>query len=194
MSWLIWVAVHPWRYTGLPAIPVSTKPYTGSHPYCISSHPAIIPRREEVYKGFQLFLLRYQSILCILDNEIQKSGEVWWDETVTVCLLTDPPLSPVPTMKWPNSSQGWGWSTRRWWHPFSILHQIQVQKSPAWHAVHSCTKEVQRTIPSAAPPLLLLPATAMGRRQSLSSCTAAKRGSLPCFLLLCSRTSQMDLI
>lgn len=30
---------------------VSTTPYTRSHPYCISSHPAIIPRREEMYNS-----------------------------------------------------------------------------------------------------------------------------------------------
>lgn len=69
---------------------VFIKPYTGSHPrwkLCIPSQPAVIPKKKKWTTGFQLFLLRYQSILYLLDDKLL--GEVWWGETVSVPPFTD---------------------------------------------------------------------------------------------------------
>lgn len=181
MSWLIGVAAHPWRYTGLPAIPVSTKPYTGSHPYRISSHPAVIPRREVMYKSIS-------AVSAQLSEHPVSFGQ--WDAEVWGSMVGGNSYCPSLVTKGVANTCPW-WSGQTHYSveaeargddgtPLLSLHQIQAQKSPAWHAVHPCTKEVQRTIPSAAPPLLLLPATPLGGRHCPPA-LLAKEGVFPVF-------------
>lgn len=120
--------------------------YTGTLPYkklFISACPCSHCQEEEKngQHGFNpscSSIMCYQHILYLLDNETERFGEVWlgrncfcpssyWPSLVTSGQAT-------PMMKWPNPSRCWGWSIRRQWHPFALLHQPKVQVSPAWHA------------------------------------------------------------
>lgn len=117
---------------------VSTKPYTRSWPYwklCIPSHPAVIPRREEMDNSISVVSAQIsEHPVPVGQRDAQVWGGVVWGNSLCPSsywpsLVTSD--QDTPTMKWPNPLQCWGWSTRRWWHPFALLHQTQVQRSSA---------------------------------------------------------------
>lgn len=103
---------------------VSTKPYTRSWPYwklCIPSHPAVIPRREEMDNSISVVSAQIsEHPVPVGQRDAQVWGGVVWGNSLCPSsywpsLVTSD--QDMPTMKWPNPLQCWGWSTRRWCAP-----------------------------------------------------------------------------
>lgn len=143
-SWFTWLAFKPQRCTSLPDISLSllhrdTSLWKAFY-FCLPCSHC----QEEEKSGQHGFnpscsgIMCYQHILCLLDNETERFGEVWLGRNCFCPSSYWPSLvtsgQAMPMMKCPNPSRHWGWSIRRQWHPFALLRQPKVQVSPACHA------------------------------------------------------------